>query len=355
MRNEHSETSGNGSDGSGNGSDGSRNLRTSYKRELSTRTRNSNNGSLSKKDRKSDYEEEDDGHINYDPRSRRSRNESLQAEDDGNIVYASRSQNESFQFPPMADEGNIIYPVQQNETPQFALKTHDMVSSCDNDVVNWTEDGEKFVIKNIEAFETRVIPQYFNHRNYSSFVRQMNFYRFTKLVNRPIRRDSNEHNANHVTFYNKNFKRNRRDLLCHIVRNNKKTVAGVGKKDGRLEELEGTIERLTERVGSLEKQLQKSNLFIMQKLSFLQQLINVNPGREQNMPSSLTEAYTDSTSLRDIEDALKLFSMRENDVLPDPLPLHALGDNNKSMKRSNSHESFLASWRSDTILDQKIL
>jgi len=50
------------------------------------------------------------------------------------------------------------------------------------EIVSWTEDGKGFVIKNPGLFTQQILPLYFKHKNYSSFVRQLNMYDFKKSV-----------------------------------------------------------------------------------------------------------------------------------------------------------------------------
>lgn len=45
----------------------------------------------------------------------------------------------------------------------------------------WTENGETFIIKDAKTFSEKVIPTVYKHNNFSSFVRQLNFYGFKKI------------------------------------------------------------------------------------------------------------------------------------------------------------------------------
>lgn len=56
-----------------------------------------------------------------------------------------------------------------------------MISDSDPDIVSWTGVGDSFTIKDIDAFQKKILPKYFNHSKFSSFVRQLNFYGFQKL------------------------------------------------------------------------------------------------------------------------------------------------------------------------------
>lgn len=46
---------------------------------------------------------------------------------------------------------------------------------------SWSETGDSFVVKNTQDFASKVIPCFFKHSNFSSFVRQLNFYGFRKV------------------------------------------------------------------------------------------------------------------------------------------------------------------------------
>ena len=46
-----------------------------------------------------------------------------------------------------------------------------MIDTCDSSIAGWSDDGETFVVKNPEVFEKKIIPQFFKHSKFSSFVR----------------------------------------------------------------------------------------------------------------------------------------------------------------------------------------
>merc|ERR1719273_2816397 len=63
----------------------------------------------------------------------------------------------------------------------FVKKTYVMINTCDESIAQWSSDGSSFIIKNPERLSNTIIPQYFNHSNFQSFVRQLNVYGFTKI------------------------------------------------------------------------------------------------------------------------------------------------------------------------------
>lgn len=48
-------------------------------------------------------------------------------------------------------------------------------------MIKWTDCHSAFTVRQPMNFSTILLPRYFKHKNYSSFVRQLNMYNFTKL------------------------------------------------------------------------------------------------------------------------------------------------------------------------------
>jgi hypothetical protein len=59
----------------------------------------------------------------------------------------------------------------------FLTKTYDVVDDPNTDtVVSWGFAGHSFVVWDANAFANVILPRYFKHSNFSSFVRQLNTY-----------------------------------------------------------------------------------------------------------------------------------------------------------------------------------
>ena len=67
-------------------------------------------------------------------------------------------------------------------TSTFLLKLFDILERPDlKQIIEWSDNGRAFMIKDSDAFCTKILPQYFKHTNYASFIRQLNMYDFHKI------------------------------------------------------------------------------------------------------------------------------------------------------------------------------
>jgi heat shock transcription factor len=59
----------------------------------------------------------------------------------------------------------------------FLVKTYDMVDDSSTDeIVSWSSNKNSFVVWNPPEFARLLLPTFFKHNNFSSFIRQLNTY-----------------------------------------------------------------------------------------------------------------------------------------------------------------------------------
>lgn len=106
----------------------------------------------------------------------------------------------------------------KSNIPAFLLKTYDILENTAHfDIISWNKEGTAFVVKNVNEFSEKVLPKYFKHNNFSSFVRQLNMYDFHKS-----KQDSKENEFKH-----KLFRRGQKHLLAEIKRKGSENHAYV--------------------------------------------------------------------------------------------------------------------------------
>nr|KYP46521.1 Heat stress transcription factor A-4c [Cajanus cajan] len=66
--------------------------------------------------------------------------------------------------------------------PPFLAKTYEMVDDSSSDsIVSWSVTSKSFIVWNPPEFARDLLPRFFKHNNFSSFIRQLNTYGFRKI------------------------------------------------------------------------------------------------------------------------------------------------------------------------------
>lgn len=68
----------------------------------------------------------------------------------------------------------------------FIAKLHEMLEDHANShLISWADSSSAFVVHRPLLFSSTLLPRYFRHQKYSSFLRQLNLYSFSKLRSDP--------------------------------------------------------------------------------------------------------------------------------------------------------------------------
>ncbi|ORY32098.1 hypothetical protein BCR39DRAFT_524145 [Naematelia encephala] len=132
--------------------------------------------------------------------------------------------------PPIMDEhGQAVskqgLSVDENgeviKVPAFLNKLFSMVSDTSTDeLIYWSDSGDSFFVPNHERFGKELLPKFFKHSNFSSFVRQLNMYGFHKVPHLQSGVLKNENPQELWEFVNPFFKRGQQHLLSRVTRKN---------------------------------------------------------------------------------------------------------------------------------------
>ncbi|KAG2231607.1 hypothetical protein INT48_006693, partial [Thamnidium elegans] len=101
----------------------------------------------------------------------------------------------------------------------YIFNNNSMVDDHTTDeLIRWSDDGLSFIVVRHEEFAKKVLPRFFKHSNFSSFVRQLNMYGFHKVPHLQNGVLSTEGETERWEFSNPHFQRNQPDLLLLVTR-----------------------------------------------------------------------------------------------------------------------------------------
>ncbi|XP_065877896.1 heat stress transcription factor A-4a [Euphorbia lathyris] len=179
-----------------------------------------------------------------------------------------------------------------NSLPPFLAKTYEMVDDPSSDsVVSWSQSNKSFIVWNPPEFARDLLPRFFKHNNFSSFIRQLNTYGFRKI------------DPEQWEFANEDFIRGQPQLMKNIHRrkpvhsHSLQNLQGQGHgynplSDSERQSLKDDVERLKHDKETLIMELQRHEHerkgFEMQMLGLKEKLQQMEK-RQQNMVSFVAQ------------------------------------------------------------------
>ncbi len=182
-------------------------------------------------------------------------------------------------------------------------------SSQNTELIRWNEAGDGFIVLDEEEFARTLIPELFKHKNYASFVRQLNMYGFHKRVGLSDNsmKASERKNKAPSEYYNPYFRRGHPNLLWLISKpksgnkkKNKKEENEMGSDDDGAEEIfpssTANVAQGVSEVGPLQK---KDIIQVKAHLEKLQQQQNTISAMLGQMRKDQTQLFQQAIAFQD--------------------------------------------------------
>ncbi|KAK3438444.1 heat shock factor protein HSF30 [Eucalyptus grandis] len=190
--------------------------------------------------------------------------------------------------------------------PPFLMKTFEMVEDPSTDaVVSWSGAKNSFIVWDSHRFASTLLPKYFKHGNFSSFIRQLNTYGFRKV------------DPDRWEFANEGFLGGQKHLLKTIKRrrnvpqNQQQHGATACVELGQFG-LEGELERLTRdrnllmsEIAKLKQQQQHS----MELIAAMEDRLQRTENKQQQMLTFLAKALSNPSFVQNLAQRKELQSL----------------------------------------------
>ena len=132
----------------------------------------------------------------------------------------------------MSKKKNETADLEESKISTFIRRLYRETCDISNKSIYFDTEGERLIIPDRATFVKETLNKISNTKDYSSFVRQLNNYGFTKI--------RNQDNVDADIYYHHNFQMGNKESLCFITRDNRKQA---GYKEN-LETLKNSLQYL---------------------------------------------------------------------------------------------------------------
>ncbi|XP_068697293.1 heat shock factor protein-like isoform X1 [Montipora capricornis] len=168
-----------------------------------------------------------------------------------------------------------------SNVPAFLVKLWKLVEDPQyDDHISWNKNGSGFLVHDQATFAREILPKYFKHNNFASFVRQLNMYGFRKVIGAEqggLRSEKDE-----WEFFNGNFNRYHPELLENVKRKaapeeKKLKNEDVSKVLNDVQDMKGKQDEMTMKLDQIKREnvtLWNELVELRQKHQRQQQIVN---------------------------------------------------------------------------------
>ncbi|KAI4169294.1 MAG: hypothetical protein LQ343_005792 [Gyalolechia ehrenbergii] len=191
--------------------------------------------------------------------------------------------------------------VKRKQIPPFVQKLSSFLDESRNtELIRWSTNGDSFIVIDEDEFARTLIPELFKHKNYASFVRQLNMYGFHKKVGLSDNsmRASERKNKSPSEYYNPYFKRGRPNLLW-LIHKPKNTPSRGGGRGGRGRQEESNLDDDVEDIYDVDQSIHPHQAALdASNMRHGRQPLMIGNGGLDNTPQDLAAVHEELQAVR---------------------------------------------------------
>ena len=160
----------------------------------------------------------------------------------------------------------------------FLSRLYTILSNEDyNNIIHWSNDGNRIIVVDVNKLSEVVLPKFYKHHNYSSFVRQLNMYDFHKskgisdyeeFEHRKFKRSCTKEEINKIFRknhrYSKNLNQSQRNenLLSVLLKKQKESEKNQIFLKSEIDEIKKINNELRNQITQKKSEIMDQNLYL---------------------------------------------------------------------------------------------